>query len=466
MSITLDNVGSGYKRSVINDNFTAIENEINNNTLKADGSPPLTADLDMNSNELLNASNVSTSKITLSGEEFTSKADLKGEKGDTGEQGIQGVQGIQGPQGIQGIQGETGTSYSVSEVITMNELPEVTTSVADEYSYLITDYSIPDIASEALDQITVRVADHTPPAGYTMQAAVVSSLTTGGQGYLSWTVASAGFIDTDTAGSASGGYRDFTLDLSGAAASVNPTNTYVIIEYVGGDNYYADNFGSALYILKVGDYIADWDGLGTIASNDIAGHLAIKDGAGRPLPILAGATPVSDPTPFTTSFFTPFIFGTGPTGPQGPQGIQGATGPQGPQGIQGATGPTGATGPAGADGTIPTLANSTLVWSSGTAVNSVSAGSITGGITAGTYIVKSSTGGISTGYHVLHIPTTATDNQSSGYGFMSAVNSFTYHVVKSNGSTSIQETTWLINLGTGTVSTSLGNWITEIWRVN
>lgn len=53
MAINLNNIGSGFNRSVINDNFQKIENEFINNTLRRDGvlvgeDNSMKIDLDMN----------------------------------------------------------------------------------------------------------------------------------------------------------------------------------------------------------------------------------------------------------------------------------------------------------------------------------------------------------------------------------------------------------------------------------
>lgn len=54
MSVTLKDVGSGYKRTAINSNFDAIETEINNNLLNKNGGVGLEADLDANSQKVIN----------------------------------------------------------------------------------------------------------------------------------------------------------------------------------------------------------------------------------------------------------------------------------------------------------------------------------------------------------------------------------------------------------------------------
>ena len=54
MTITLKDVGSGFKRTAINENFDTIKAELNDNVLTKTGGQQLEADLDMNSNKLLN----------------------------------------------------------------------------------------------------------------------------------------------------------------------------------------------------------------------------------------------------------------------------------------------------------------------------------------------------------------------------------------------------------------------------
>lgn len=54
MTVNLLDVGSGFKRTAINSNFTTIESELNNNVLTKDGGTQLEADLDFNSNKAIN----------------------------------------------------------------------------------------------------------------------------------------------------------------------------------------------------------------------------------------------------------------------------------------------------------------------------------------------------------------------------------------------------------------------------
>ena len=54
MTVTLKDVGSGFKRTAINTNFSTIETTLNSDVLLADGTTPLTADQDMNGNKAIN----------------------------------------------------------------------------------------------------------------------------------------------------------------------------------------------------------------------------------------------------------------------------------------------------------------------------------------------------------------------------------------------------------------------------
>ncbi len=56
MTITLKDVGSGFKRTAINENFNTIESELNNNVLRRDSATgnQMEANIDMNSNRLVN----------------------------------------------------------------------------------------------------------------------------------------------------------------------------------------------------------------------------------------------------------------------------------------------------------------------------------------------------------------------------------------------------------------------------
>jgi len=54
MTIDLKDVGSGYKRTAINENFTDIEGAVNSSLLWRDGSMPMAGSLDMDSNRIIN----------------------------------------------------------------------------------------------------------------------------------------------------------------------------------------------------------------------------------------------------------------------------------------------------------------------------------------------------------------------------------------------------------------------------
>lgn len=71
VDITLTDIGSGFNRSTINDNFAAIA-EAFENSLGRQGTTPnsMNADLDMDSNDLLNVGDIQTNRIFVDGEEF------------------------------------------------------------------------------------------------------------------------------------------------------------------------------------------------------------------------------------------------------------------------------------------------------------------------------------------------------------------------------------------------------------
>ncbi|GAG15108.1 unnamed protein product, partial [marine sediment metagenome] len=72
MTISLKNVGSGFKRTSLNENFEAIEAELNSNVLRRDGvdggANQMEVDLDMNSQALLNGGLASFTQVTVDGE--------------------------------------------------------------------------------------------------------------------------------------------------------------------------------------------------------------------------------------------------------------------------------------------------------------------------------------------------------------------------------------------------------------
>jgi hypothetical protein len=71
MSITLKNVGSGFKRSSLNENFDTIETELNDKVLYRDSpsgrSNAMLQDLDMNSKAILNGGDSSFTQLTVGG---------------------------------------------------------------------------------------------------------------------------------------------------------------------------------------------------------------------------------------------------------------------------------------------------------------------------------------------------------------------------------------------------------------
>jgi hypothetical protein len=88
--------------TVINNNSAAIEAALEN-TLSLDGTSPnqMGADLDMDSNDILNVGDIEITSLTIGGVTLTSA-------GDFGSEGPQGETGPQGPQGEQGVPGNIG----------------------------------------------------------------------------------------------------------------------------------------------------------------------------------------------------------------------------------------------------------------------------------------------------------------------------------------------------------------------
>lgn len=71
--VELDTISSGYNLSKINSNFQKVEDELNNKVLYRqveDGEPnAMSENLDMNSNNIINAANISTGKLFINGSE-------------------------------------------------------------------------------------------------------------------------------------------------------------------------------------------------------------------------------------------------------------------------------------------------------------------------------------------------------------------------------------------------------------
>jgi len=68
VDVTLTDVASGYNRGAINDNFTALETALQDALSRSGGSPnTMSADIDLNSNNLLNAGVVNASSLKVAG---------------------------------------------------------------------------------------------------------------------------------------------------------------------------------------------------------------------------------------------------------------------------------------------------------------------------------------------------------------------------------------------------------------
>lgn len=81
VDITLNNVGSGYNRSTINENFEAIETAFQDAVSVTNGGV-MQNDLDMNGNDILNISELSVDSLTVDGTTVLSELFSKGDPGE------------------------------------------------------------------------------------------------------------------------------------------------------------------------------------------------------------------------------------------------------------------------------------------------------------------------------------------------------------------------------------------------
>lgn len=82
VDVTISSIGSGYNRASINTNFTAIQTALEN-ALSRDGTSPnnMTADLDLDSNDILNLNDLYATRIFIDGDEITTSSLSKGYAG-------------------------------------------------------------------------------------------------------------------------------------------------------------------------------------------------------------------------------------------------------------------------------------------------------------------------------------------------------------------------------------------------
>lgn len=83
VEVDITPIGSGFNRTLINTNFQRIDTALQDALSRSGGSPnTMSADIDMNSNHLLNVGNIAVESITIDGTEFL--ADEITAKGDPG----------------------------------------------------------------------------------------------------------------------------------------------------------------------------------------------------------------------------------------------------------------------------------------------------------------------------------------------------------------------------------------------
>lgn len=83
VEVDITPIGSGFNRTLLNTNFQRIDTALQDALSRSGGSPnTMSADIDMNSNDLLNVGNIDVESITIDGTEFL--ADEVAAKGDPG----------------------------------------------------------------------------------------------------------------------------------------------------------------------------------------------------------------------------------------------------------------------------------------------------------------------------------------------------------------------------------------------
>lgn len=98
VEVELTPISSGYNTSKINDNFLAIETALEDAVSRSGVVPnTITADLDLDGNDLLNVGTVNVERLFVGADELVvDEAFARGEKGDTGDTGPVGPPGASG----------------------------------------------------------------------------------------------------------------------------------------------------------------------------------------------------------------------------------------------------------------------------------------------------------------------------------------------------------------------------------
>lgn len=113
VDVTLTTITSGYNLDKINANFLAIEEALNDSFSRSGNTPnSLSADMDLDGNDILNAGNIDATSITLGGETFVIDELLA-----QGPAGADGADGVSPTLAIGAVStGAAGTSVIISEV--------------------------------------------------------------------------------------------------------------------------------------------------------------------------------------------------------------------------------------------------------------------------------------------------------------------------------------------------------------
>jgi microcystin-dependent protein len=114
INLSLSNIGSGYNRTVINNNFEAIVSALQDALSKSGVSPnQMTADIDLNTNDLLNVGHLHVNQLFLDGTEVVTDLLSKGDKGWSPSFGVvsDGTRRVLQLVAWVGGDGDTPTSY-------------------------------------------------------------------------------------------------------------------------------------------------------------------------------------------------------------------------------------------------------------------------------------------------------------------------------------------------------------------
>ena len=379
MSVTLKNVGSGFKRTAINENFTDLESEINNNLLHRDGSVPLSGNLDANGARIYNVgegvddNDVGTIGQIKGFEEAASAsaAAAASSAGDAASSAFlsQGAYndfasnyaGSGDTLPVTATDGQrfyyTGATFDVGEYLWLDGDTDPTTSTSWRKVSGLGPQGLQGPTGAEGIQGPIGVQGIQGPQG---QTGIQGE--TGLQGSQGIQGADGNTGPQGTQGPQGDVGPQGLIGSTGATGSTGPQGIQGPIGLTGATG----DAGTSFTVDEVGLFAgrtafdAAADGFSYLATDHVnaigTGSLFVKQSATNAdwsTAIPFGVGPQGDQGPVGPTGATGSQGATGSTGAQGPdgdQGIQGITGTQGPQGEDGIQGPQGLQGPTGNQG--------------------------------------------------------------------------------------------------------------------